>query len=158
MRLPEYFKSVPVLTMYDPLAECLGAAEDGIIDYRYEDAVRLAGHSCPTVAMSYALTYKGLAALYGEALPEQGRGQGGVRRRRRSRRDRCDRVHRRAAMRGRGCGRFRWHRGALFTPRADAVRGRRGGGVLSAAARHGCRGQPFGAARAGCPRRPGCVP
>ncbi|MBX3682293.1 MAG: hypothetical protein KF909_13750 [Rhodocyclaceae bacterium] len=72
MRLPEYFKSVPVLTMYDPLAECLGAAEDGIIDYRYEDAVRLAGHSCPTVAMSYALTYKGLAALYGEALPERG--------------------------------------------------------------------------------------
>lgn len=72
MRLPEFFQSVPVLRMYDPLAECLGSAEGGIIEYRYADAVRLAGHSCPTVAMSYALTCKGLAALYGDALAERG--------------------------------------------------------------------------------------
>ncbi|MBX3679181.1 MAG: hypothetical protein KF710_03285 [Rhodocyclaceae bacterium] len=72
MRLPEFFKSVPVLTVYDPLAECLGSAEGGVIEYRYADAVRLAGHSCPTVAMSYALTCKGLSELYGESLPERG--------------------------------------------------------------------------------------
>jgi len=32
----------------DPLAELLGAAEGGIVEYRYADAVKLAGHSCPT--------------------------------------------------------------------------------------------------------------
>lgn len=33
--------------MYDPLAEFLGAAEGGLIEYGYADAVKLAGHSCP---------------------------------------------------------------------------------------------------------------
>ena len=32
----------------DPLAALLGAAEDGRLEYHYADAVRLAGHSCPT--------------------------------------------------------------------------------------------------------------
>lgn len=58
--------------MHDALAELLGAAEDGIVEYRYADAVRLAGHSCPTVAAAFLMTRTALQALYGEATPERG--------------------------------------------------------------------------------------
>lgn len=58
--------------MYDPLAEFLGAAPAGLIEYRYEDAVRLAGHSCPTVAAAFLMTRAALANLYGKALPVRG--------------------------------------------------------------------------------------
>ena len=34
--------------------------------------MRLAGHSCPTVAGAYLLTRRGLRALYGDDLPERG--------------------------------------------------------------------------------------
>lgn len=71
-RLPEFFDRTPTLTVQDPLAAFLGAAQDGILTYRYADAVRLCGHSCPTVAGAYLMVIKGLKALYGEELPERG--------------------------------------------------------------------------------------
>lgn len=71
-RLPEFFDQAPTLTVQDPLAAFLGAAQDGILTYRYADAVRLCGHSCPTVAGAYLMVIKGLKALYGEELPERG--------------------------------------------------------------------------------------
>ena len=49
--------------MHDRLAEFLGAADGGVIEYRYVDAVKLAGHSCPTVAGAYLLTSKVLSGL-----------------------------------------------------------------------------------------------
>ena len=58
--------------MHDPLANFLGAAKDGLINYHYEDAVRLAGHSCPTVASAFLMTRNALAALYGGDLPVRG--------------------------------------------------------------------------------------
>jgi len=72
MRLPEFFARVPRLTVHDALAEALGAAENGILEYGYADAVRLAGHSCPTVAGAYWLTVRALRALYPDSLPERG--------------------------------------------------------------------------------------
>lgn len=71
-RLPEFSDRAPTLTVQDPLAAFLGAAQDGILTYRYADAVRLCGHSCPTVAGAYLMVIKGLKALYGEELPERG--------------------------------------------------------------------------------------
>lgn len=71
-RLPEFFDRAPTLTVQDPLAAFLGAAENGILTYRYADAVHLCGHSCPTVAGAYLMVIKGLKALYGEELPERG--------------------------------------------------------------------------------------
>ncbi|HFB7377593.1 TPA: hypothetical protein ACLUMZ_002062 [Neisseria gonorrhoeae] len=71
-RLPEFFDRAPTLTVQDPLAAFLGAAENGILTYRYADAVRLCGHSCPTVAGAYLMVIKSLKALYGEELPERG--------------------------------------------------------------------------------------
>jgi len=64
MSYPEFFAAVPRLTLRDPLAELLGAAENGLIEYGYTDAVKLAGHSCPTVAGAYLMTFRALAKLY----------------------------------------------------------------------------------------------
>ena len=72
MKHPDFFDAVPKISLYDPLAEFLGAAEDGILEYCYFDAVRLAGHSCPTVASAYWAVYKALAFLYPETIPVRG--------------------------------------------------------------------------------------
>ncbi|MGB0127870.1 MAG: hypothetical protein WBP72_09535 [Rhodocyclaceae bacterium] len=72
MPYPDFFDAVPRVRLRDPLAEFLGAATGGIIEYGYVDAVKLAGHSCPTVASAYGLTRLALSALYGTDLPERG--------------------------------------------------------------------------------------
>lgn len=72
MSLPDFYRHVPRLRVRDPLADFLGAADAGVLEYGYEDAVRLAGHSCPTVASAYALGCQALAALYPGELPERG--------------------------------------------------------------------------------------
>lgn len=72
MQYPGFFAAVPPIKMRDPLAQFLGAAENGIVDYSYLDAVKLAGHSCPTVASAYWLTALALKKLYGDELPERG--------------------------------------------------------------------------------------
>lgn len=72
MSFPEFFARIPTITLRDPLAEFLGAAEGGLIEYGYADAVRTAGHSCPTVAGAWLMTVRALRRLYGEAVPERG--------------------------------------------------------------------------------------
>ncbi len=72
MQTPAFYSQVRSLTVYDPLAEFLGAAENGRIEYRYIDAVKLAGHSCPTVAAAYWMTLKALTSLYPDSLPQRG--------------------------------------------------------------------------------------
>lgn len=72
MHFPDFFRDVRRLRVRDPLADFLGAADDGIIEYGYEDVVKLAGHSCPTVGSAYLLTCHALAALYPDELPQRG--------------------------------------------------------------------------------------
>src|SRR3989338_934566 len=72
MSHPDFFDAVPRISLYDPLSEFLGATRDGILQYGYFDAVRLAGHSCPTVAAAYWSTFKALACLYPDAMPVRG--------------------------------------------------------------------------------------
>jgi len=72
MQVPGFFGAVAPIAMRDPLAETLGAAEGGVIEYGYVDAVKLAGHSCPTVAGAWLMTVKALARLYGDELPRRG--------------------------------------------------------------------------------------
>ena len=69
---PDFFAAAPVIRMHDPLAGFLGTAANGVIEYRYEDAVRLAGHSCPTVASAYLAARLALKALYCDSLPVRG--------------------------------------------------------------------------------------
>lgn len=72
MAFPEFFAQVPTIVLRDPLARILGAAEDGLMEYGFADAVKLAGHSCPTVAGAYLMTCRALKALYGDETPERG--------------------------------------------------------------------------------------
>ncbi len=72
MHFPAFFDQVPSLRVQDPLAAFLGSAEDGILLYHYADAVKLAGHSCPTVASAYALGHKAMQRLYPETVPQRG--------------------------------------------------------------------------------------
>lgn len=57
---PDFYEQAPVVRTYDPFAAMLGAARDGLFEYHYLDAVRLAGHSCPAVAGAFLI---GRAAL-----------------------------------------------------------------------------------------------
>ena len=70
--LRNFFDLAPSVVMRDPLAEFLGAADGGLMEYRYADAVRLAGHSCPTVAGSFLMVLHSLRALYGDDTPVRG--------------------------------------------------------------------------------------
>ena len=72
MQFPEFFDAAPRIALRDPLAAFLGAASDGVMEYGYADVVKLAGHSCPTVASAYLMTRAALGALYRDALPERG--------------------------------------------------------------------------------------
>lgn len=72
MKLPEFFNEIPPVVLRDPLAELLGAAEGGLLEYRFADAVKLAGHSCPTVAGAWLSTVRALRALYGDEIPVRG--------------------------------------------------------------------------------------
>lgn len=72
MNYPAFFDRLPFIRLRDPLAQFLGVNDDGVLDYRYLDAVRLAGHSCPTVAAAWNMTRLALLALYGDELPERG--------------------------------------------------------------------------------------
>lgn len=72
MDFPEFFAKVPAITLRDPLAVFLGASKTGMMSYSYADVVKLAGHSCPTVAGAYLMVRCGLRYLYGSDLPERG--------------------------------------------------------------------------------------
>ena len=72
MHHPAFFDVAPRILVRDPLAELLGAAEGGLLEYRYIDAVRLAGHSCPTVAGAWLTARAALRALYPDEPAERG--------------------------------------------------------------------------------------
>ncbi|SCX83008.1 FmdE family protein [Nitrosospira sp. Nsp13] len=72
MNFPDFYEQAPVVLTHDPFAATLGASRDGVLEYHYEDAVRLAGHSCPTVAGAFLMGRAALAALYPDEPAERG--------------------------------------------------------------------------------------
>lgn len=72
MAFPDYFSRIPTITVCDPLAEVLGAANGGLIEYSFTDAVKLCGHACPTVAGAWLIGVSALRALYGAETPVRG--------------------------------------------------------------------------------------
>jgi len=72
MEYPKYFDQVEHIVLQDDLSKFLGASVEGIIDISYLDIVKMAGHSCATVAGSYLMALKGLQGLYGTELPRRG--------------------------------------------------------------------------------------
>lgn len=69
---PEFFADAPTIRLRDPLADFLGASAGGVLEYGYADVVKLAGHSCPTVASAYLMARVALQALFPGTLPERG--------------------------------------------------------------------------------------
>ncbi len=69
---PSYIDSVEPITLYDELAEFLGAVEGGLYTVSYWEIVKMAGHSCATVAGAWLMATHGLKALYGEEIPRRG--------------------------------------------------------------------------------------
>lgn len=68
-----FFDQLEPIKMKDPLAVALGAMDkDEPFIYRYEDAVKLAGHSCLAVSGAYRLTQEALKHLYGDEIPTRG--------------------------------------------------------------------------------------
>ncbi len=72
MKYPEFFDRVEKIKLYDPLADFLGAVENGEMEICYLDVVKFAGHSCPTVAGAYLMAMEGLKKLYRDTLPVRG--------------------------------------------------------------------------------------
>jgi len=72
MQYPSFFDKVPPVELQDTLSDFLGVFVEGKFSISYLDCVKLAGHSCPTVAGAYLVTMKGLKELYGEDLPQRG--------------------------------------------------------------------------------------
>ena len=69
---PEFMAQAPSIVVHDALAEFLGAVRGGTIVYRFSDAVRLAGHSCPTVAAAFLMARAALGHLFRDELPRRG--------------------------------------------------------------------------------------
>ncbi len=64
MSYPDFFDKVESIKVIDPLANILGAFEEGRYEVSYLEVVKSAGHSCPTVAGAYLITAEALKALY----------------------------------------------------------------------------------------------
>ncbi len=68
-----FYELVKPIKLKEPLAYFLGSMEEGeLFVFKYPDAVKLAGHSCPAVAGAYQITAKALSALYGNDIPVRG--------------------------------------------------------------------------------------
>ena len=72
LNFPDFYEQAPTVCTYDPFAAMLGAAHEGMLEYHYLDAVRLAGHSCPTVAGAFLIGRAALLALYSGEPAERG--------------------------------------------------------------------------------------
>lgn len=68
-----FYDEVEPIKLREPLAEFLGAIDKGEeFVFTYQDAVKLAGHSCPAVSGAYKVSQKALKALYAGELPIRG--------------------------------------------------------------------------------------
>ncbi len=65
------FPDTPIVRFFDPLGKLLGAG-DGLYTYTFDEAVKLAGHACPTVAGGFLLVKHAVESLYGPDIPRRG--------------------------------------------------------------------------------------
>ena len=72
--LRDFLKEVRPIKFKEPLAETLGVfkEEGATLEYTFVDAVKMAGHACPTVAGAYLSCQKALERLYLDETPVRG--------------------------------------------------------------------------------------
>lgn len=64
MGFPSFYNQVKKVTLFDPLADVLGSANNGLMEYSFSDVVKATGHGCPTVAGAYMMCLNALNHLY----------------------------------------------------------------------------------------------
>lgn len=69
-----FISDVSPIVMQEPLADFLGAFQQhgSYIEYDFEDAIKLTGHACPTVAAAFVCCRKALGHLYLGEIPTRG--------------------------------------------------------------------------------------
>ena len=70
----DFLGEVKPIKIKEPLAETLGALKGtgAPLEYTFVDAVKMAGHACPTVAGAYLSCQKALENLYPDEIPVRG--------------------------------------------------------------------------------------
>ena len=70
----DFLLEVKPILFKEPLAETLGALKgtDAPLEYTFVDAVKMAGHACPTVAGAYLSCQKAVEKLYSGETPVRG--------------------------------------------------------------------------------------
>ncbi len=72
MSYPKFYDEVETIKVKDQLSMVLGAFDGGVYEFNYQDVVKSAGHSCPTVAGAYIITLEALKALYPDEMAVRG--------------------------------------------------------------------------------------
>jgi hypothetical protein len=67
----DYIVKVPPIMMYEPFYKIFGQTTKPV-PYRYEEAVKISGHSCGAIAGAWTIVRKGLEALYPDEIPVRG--------------------------------------------------------------------------------------
>jgi hypothetical protein len=72
--IQDHIMDVQDMEMYDPFFVLFGQREEGVIvDYTYEEVVKLVGHSCGATASGWEITKKALEVLYPDGeIPVRG--------------------------------------------------------------------------------------
>lgn len=70
----DFFTEVDPVYLRDPLSELLGAfkTNNTIMEYKFTDVIKMAGHPCPTVSAAYICCKKALKLLYPDGIPVRG--------------------------------------------------------------------------------------
>ncbi|MBE0494980.1 MAG: hypothetical protein IBX45_01080 [Campylobacterales bacterium] len=69
---PQFFDEIPPIVLKDDLACLLGTFDEGRVEITYLECIKMAGHSCPTVAGAYILTKIALETLFPLEIPQRG--------------------------------------------------------------------------------------
>ena len=69
-----FFANIKPIVMRDPLAGFLGAYvhHEAMLEYSFDEVVKMTGHACPTVASAFVCCKKALGHLYVGDIPERG--------------------------------------------------------------------------------------
>ena len=70
----DFLYAVKPIKFKEPLAEVLGAFKENeaVLEYTYIEAVKMAGHACPTVTGAYMSCQEALNFLYPDEIPTRG--------------------------------------------------------------------------------------
>jgi len=70
----DFIQQVEPIKLKEPLAMTLGAftSDEAVLEYSFIDAIKMAGHVCPTVTGAYVICQEALARLYEGEIPIRG--------------------------------------------------------------------------------------